>query len=559
MSTQTPKQNLTLQQAMNIAMQHHKAGNLEKAEVVYKQLMHSLPDEPAVLHLYGLLESQQGHHKKAEKLILKAINIKPDFDEAHNNLANMFIQLGRLEDAITHYQKALAIKPDSAETHYNLAIALQENNGLDQALLHFNKAIAIKPDFAEAHINLGNLYQGENQLDKAINHYSEAIKIAPGVAEVESSLATSLKGLGRLEQALVHFQKVLDIDPGYTEAFRQITSIRKQKSYDDEIKKMESMITDADLDEQQQMHLAFGLGKVFEDLQEFEKSFRFYSKGNAIKRNGLSFDIETWKDYISKQINVFNQDLFEQFKLVGSGDSSPIFVIGMPRSGTTLVEQILASHKDVYGGGEQQTLSQILAANFKMADYPQDIQNLNGSIFELLGNKYIAEMRENANAAQYVTDKMTGNYIHIGMIKLLMPNAKIIHCRRDPKDNCLSIFKNYFSSLGHQYAYDQLELAEFYNQYQRLMDHWQRVLPDFIYNVQYESLIDDQKGQTSELLKFCGLDWDDDCVNFHQADRIVQTASATQMRKPVNSDSVELRRSFEKHLTPLFQGLDCKK
>jgi tetratricopeptide (TPR) repeat protein len=556
MNKKSANQNITFQQAMNMAMQHHQTGNLQKAEVIYKQLMQSLPEEPVILHLLGLLESQRGGYKKAEKLILKALSLKPDFDEAHNNLANMFKQIGRFEEAITHYQKAIEIKPAIAETEYNLAIALEEIGQFNESLNHYLKAVELKPDFAEAHINLGNFYEGQGHLDKAISHYNKAIKIAPGVAEIECNLAVALKGLGRLDEAIIHFQKALDIDPYYVEAFRQMTSIKKYKHYDDDLNEKEVMFNTAGIDDQQKMHLAFGLGKAFEDLQQFEKSFQFYSQANAIKRNHLTFEIEAWKGYISKQIDVFNKDLFNRVKSVGSDASSPIFILGMPRSGTSLVEQILASHPNVYGAGEVHALNQTLAASFKMADYPQGIEQLNSSLFEQLGDNYLATMQKLSAPIQSITDKMTGNFIHIGMIKLILPNAKIIHCRRDPIDNCLSIFKNYFLGMGHQYAYDQVELAEYYNQYQRLMNHWQNVLPDFIFNVQYEKLINDQKGQTSELLKFCGLDWDDACLKYHQTERAVKTASAAQVRKPIYTDSIKLWKRYELQLSPLIEVLN---
>ncbi len=481
------QQNLTVQQALDIAMQHHNAGELNKAELIYQQLLQNNPNNPDALHLLGVIGFQVGQFEEAEKLITRGIAIKPDMDEAHNNLANVLEGLGRLEEAISHFQTS----------------------------------IKIKPGVARIHLNLGNAH----------------------------------KGLGQLDKALLHYHKTISIDSQFAEAHRQIAGIKKHTNYDDDIKNMETIFTKQGTTDYQKMHLAFGLGKAFEDIKQYEKSFKFIEKGNDIKRNKLNTPVVNWDEQILRVKNTFSKALFKKFDGVGSQDKTPIFILGMPRSGTSLVEQILASHPVVHGAGEVQTLNKSISKFFNMANLLEVIPQASASAFEQLGNEYVKSIRTHSEKAGFITDKMPGNFKFIGMIKLILPNAKIIHCHRNPMDNCLSLYKNLFSK-GHEFAYNQVELGEYYNCYKHLMNHWQKVLPDFIYNIQYEDVVADQELQTRKLLQHCELEWDEACLKFHQTKRAVKTVSAVQVRKPIYTDSVQSWKRYEKQLAPLLKTLE---
>ena len=517
-------QNISIQRALEIASQIHIAGNLTKAKDLYRQILQVEPNHPIALHLLGVVAYQTGSFDIAEESIVKAIKLKPDFDEAYNNLGNVYKSIGRFQDAVIQYQHAIKLKPQSAEPHYNLAIAYELLGKSDDAVKHYQRAIDNNPSVAATYFNLANVY----------------------------------RGIGKLDDAVSHYRKAISIQPTYAEAYRQISRLKKYRGHDEDIKAMEQVIARPDITPQQKMHLAFGLGKAFEDLKQYQRSFEFVEQANRLKRADFNFDIKDWERFITRQIDIFTIDLFEKHLHTGYSDKTPIFILGMPRSGSSLVEQILASHPDVYGAGEVQILSGLISKTFDMNAFPENIVPATADIFNSLGESYLHSMRDKVGADAITTNKMLDNFKLIGMIKLMLPNAKIIHCVRDPMDNCFSIFKNYFSSNDLKYAYDQVELAIYYKGYEKLMKHWRSVLPNFVYDIQYENIVADLESQTRALLEYCDLDWDDRCIMFHKTERKVKTASAAQVRQPVYKGSVQLWKRYQEQLTPLLEHLKIK-
>jgi tetratricopeptide (TPR) repeat protein len=513
--------NMSLQQALDAAVHFHQTGNLAKAKELYQQILKSAPNHPIALHLLGVIAFQAGRNDIAENLIARAIKLKSNFDEAHNNLGNVFKSIGRLQDAVVQYKQAIKIKPEVADSHYNLATALEELGQTSEAIAQYQKAIDIKNDNSAAHFNLGNLF----------------------------------RRLGVLDDSVFHYRKAVSFNSSYAEAYRQIASIKKFSSEDDDIELMQHLIVKPDTGTTKKMHLAFGLGKAFEDLQQYSKAFQYIQQANSIKRNSFDFQIDNWDRYVDRQIKVFNADYFNKHLDSGSSATGPIFILGMPRSGTSLVEQILASHSNVYGAGEVQSLGNSVATIFNLSSFPENIVQVESGVFETLGEHYIRIMKEQSKELEFFTNKMPDNFKIIGMIKLMLPNAKVIHCQRDPMDNCLSLFKNYFSSNDLDYAYSQNELGRYYQGYLKLMKHWHDVLPGFIYDIQYEKIVADQEQESRALLQYCGLEWEASCLNFYQTKRAINTASAAQVRQPVYKDSVQLWKRYEKQLQPLQQSL----
>jgi len=547
---------ISLQQTLDFARQLHKSKKLDQAKRIYKELLNKIPNEAIVLHLLGLIYFEQNTLLKAEKLFLKAIELKPDFDEAHNNLANLFMHDGRLKEAIVSFNSALKLNPNNATTHYNLAIVYENTKASDKAILHYKNAIELKPDFVEAHINLASLCNNLGDLEESAVYYSKALELVPNISQVERNFGTVLKGLGKIDDAINHFNIALKITPDDGDAFRQKAFIRDHKSYSDDLKNYENIYNNDLLNDDNKMHFAFGFGKVFEDLKEFDKSFDYYKKGNNIKRKNTNFDINKWTDYISQQISVFDKHLFESNTNIGHDDNTPIFILGMLRSGTSLVEQILNSHHQVSGAGEVSTLNHVISQAYDMKKYPNNLDASNIELLNSLGKKYCELMKAKGKEENFVTDKMTGNFIHIGIIKLILPQAKIIHCERNPLDNCWSVYKNYFSNNGHQYAYDLSDLALYYKQYQRLSEHWNKLFPDSIHSVQYEDLVNGQKTQTKKLLEHCNLQWDENCMTYYQLENKVQTASDSQVRKPIYKQSIGSWKNYENRLALLTKVLN---
>ncbi len=532
-----------------------KLGRLDEAVAHYRKAIGIKPDYAEAHYNLGTTFSGLGRLDDAVAHFRKAIGIKPDYTKAHGNLGIALSALGQPDDAVAHFRKAIDIKPDFAEAHSDLATALKELGRLDEAVAHYHKAIDIKPDYAEAHSNLGIALSELGRQDDAVTHFRKAIEIDPDHAKAHSNLGTTLSELGRLDEGVAHFRKAIDINPDFAEAHRQLTFSKTHSKYDDDIRIMEEIFAQPDITDEQRMHLAFGLGKSFEDLQQYEKAFEFFAEGNAIMRRTFSFEIETWDAHFEKLKETFDGSLFDRHQGVGCRDETPIFVLGMPRSGTTLIEQILASHPKVHAAGELNILSKTINASFDERTYPKDILHVDGDVFERLGGEYIHQVREKSKSATFITDKMPHNFIHIGMIKLMLPNAKIIHCKRSPKDTCLSIFKTYFANVDHTYAYDQNELGQYYNLYRELMAHWHSVLPGFIHEIQYEDIVSDQEEQTRALLAHSDLEWNDACLKFYKTDRTVKTASAAQVRKPIYKGSVQSWKRYETQLEPLLKAL----
>jgi len=366
-----------------------------------------------------------------------------------------------------------------------------------------------------------------------------------------------LQEQGKLDNAIQSYRCALSINPDYATAHRNLAHLKRHTEYDNEIQEMEALHRKPDITTEQRMNLAFGLGKAFEDLGEYEKSIKFILEGNELKRGTFTYNISEDMDFINNLKNVFNSQLCRQHTGGGHGNNTPIFIVGMMRSGSTLVEQILASHSLVYGAGELSDLSNVAQhSSEKMTGtkFPFCVAELSPQNLKNLGADYTKRLRRFSGSVKYITDKALNNFLYIGMIKLILPNAKIIHCQRDPKDVCLSIFKNCFTK-AHMYAYDLKELGEYYKLYRDLMDYWYNILPETIFDIQYEDIVGNQEDTTRKLLEHCELPWDKACLSFHQTVRPVRTASAEQVRRPIYNSSVGLWRQYEQHLSPLLNAL----
>ena len=502
--------------------QLHQAGQVQKAETIYRQVLDINPNHADVNDLLGSLLIQVGNHAQAVELISRAIAMAPDQPMYHSNLGIALKKLGRIEEAAASYRKALTIQPDFAEAHNNLGNVFRDLGRQDDAVASYHKALAKKPDYAMAHKNLGNVF----------------------------------RDLGRLEEAVASYRAALAIEPDFAMVHRNMAIINKHSKYDDDIKAMEELYARPGISDNQRLHLAFGLGKAFEDLQRYEKAFDFFLEGNTIKQRTQGHPIEEQEIFFNELGEVFDSALFAKYQSAGCKDETPIFILGMPRSGTTLVEHILASHPHVHGAGEIGTLRQVASNHFTGgAALAESIRRCDATEFERMGIEYIAAIRKYSKQARFVTNKMPSNFQYIGLIKLILPNAKVIHCRRNPRDNCMSIFKCFFASRNHAYAYDLSELGRYYNRYRDLMTHWRSVLPGFLYNVQYEDMVANQVEQTRGLLEHCDLEWDDACLEFFKSDRPVKTASAEQVRRPIYKDSVQSWKRYEKQLAPLLEIL----
>nr|AAR37903.1 TPR domain/sulfotransferase domain protein [uncultured marine bacterium 560] len=526
-------------------------GQLDEAVKSYEQAIAIQSDFSNAYYNLGNVLRELGQLDDAVKSYEKAIAIKPDYDEAHNNLGNALQGLGQLDEAVKSYEQAIAIQSDFSNAYYNLGNVLRELGQVDTAVRSYKKAIVIKPDYAKAHNNLGIALQDLGQMDTAVKNLEKAIAITPDFAEAHHNLGIALQDLGQIDAAVKGYEKAIAIKPDYAEAYHNLSYLKKYTANDPQISIMQSLLSRSDLNLSNRIHLCLALAEVNENLGNQDEFFEFLHEGNRLRKKELNYSID--KD----------QNLFSIIKKIFSSPPSlsyepstirPVFIVGMPRSGTTLVEQIIASHHAVYGAGELTTLPTLIdpIARDHLA---KDENNLSEKVFLSIRHQYLDALSRFNAPEKVITDKLPLNFQYIGFILSAFPEAKIVHLRRDPMATCWSNYKCFFINKENGYSYNLEDLAGFYGLYTDLMDFWHNLFPDKIYDMCYEDLTTNQEEETRKLLEYCELDWDENCLNFHTSKRAVKTASALQVRQKMYQGSSEVWKKHEVYLQPLIKAL----
>ncbi|MBI4005414.1 MAG: tetratricopeptide repeat protein [Gammaproteobacteria bacterium] len=691
MSSDQNQLNLSVSQFFQDAVSHHQRGELQHAEIMYRQLLNQQPENPDVLHLLGVVESQLGRHDSAVEFIQRAITIRPDMPDFYNDLALVYIsqgnfnaainsckqvlqmypdhagahfilgnanfQLGKYEAAAAAYDKALVLNPDDPDVIFNLGNALRELGKLEEAVAAFEKSLHLRPDYAMAHNNLGSVFRKLEKLEQAEACFRQAIFYSPDFAGAYTNLGLVMTQLGKFEEAKFIFEKTLQfnpdhaethnhlgivlyklflldearmfferaielnpkyaeaychlgevlmlqqqleaaqfcmekalklkpdlsiayygmgniylhngyikkaqeayekalkLDPNLTDAKKGLIRTRKYtKSDQEEIISITSQLNNPQLENESAAVLHLALGKILDDCGDYEKAFYHYDKANTLKRKTVNFDSETHRQFVNQLILVFNKDLYENRIIAGDTSRQPVFIVGMPRSGTSLVEQIIASHPSAFGAGELDYFSKIAVSLPELlktnADYPACITHLDQLTAQSIITDYLELLLSYSSRAQRITDKMPSNFLHLGLIAILFPSASIIHCRRNELDTCLSIYFQFFAG-HHPYTYNLDEIGAYYYQYKKLMGHWRDVLSIKMYEIDYEMLISNQEEESRKLIEYIGMPWEKRCLSFHKTKRPVMTASNWQVRQPIYTSSVERWRNYEPYLDSL--------
>ena len=432
-------------------------------------------------------------------------------------------------------------------------------NDFKKAENYYKKSISINDKLPEPYNNLGSLYNSLLRYDDAVYFYKESIKKNKEFSQAHYNLGLVYITLGNFIEAKNHLKEAIKLNPNLAHAHRSLSRITKYTTKNDHFIKLKKLYENTNINEEDtKMNLAFAFGKACEDLKNFEKSFFLYKEANFINRRKIEFSIEKEKEKFKDIQNTFNKELFDKYKNDGCSDGSPIFIVGMPRSGTTLVEQILSSHPDVYGADEVDFIPNLIKKNFRdhnLSLFFKGIVEFDKENFNKIGKEYILMMKDISHNSKRTTDKLPINFLSIGFIKIILPKSKIIHCCRNPKDNIFSIFKNHFPGGRVSFAYNLEEIIEYYNLYFNLMEYWNHSLPNFILNIKYEKLILDKEKEIKNLLKFCNLDWTSDCLNFHKNKRPIKTASDTQARSKIYNTSIDSWKNYEKFLKDYFVKL----
>lgn len=542
----------------NLGIAELDQGNLDAARRSFEQAVKLNPRLAAAHHNLGLVFKKGGEWDAAIACFERAIALVPNYVNAHLNLGNALQDSGRIDEAIAHFRRLTAIAPNSREAYLNLAGALRAAQRLDEAVAAAQKAVALDPAFIEAGNLLAGLYWSLDRGGEAEAETRRILSREPGNLEALNRLGKILIIRGRFDEATTIFQSALAIEPDEPEANFGITHASKAYSTPEMADRVEQLLA-ANTGNEQRSVLHFTLGKIYDDMGDYDRAFVNYRGANDLAVPDAWFDAKIWTAFVDRMIAVFTPEFFAGHKGFGSSSPRPVFIVGMPRSGTTLTEQIIASHPLVAAGGEMTAIPRLAD---KLPDrlgvqekFPECAADITREQTQEAAAAYLGELDKIDAAADRVTDKMPMNFQNLGLIALLFPNATYIHCRRDPIDTCLSC---YFQRFGYHldFSLSFENLAAYYRGYLRLMDHWRRVLPVKMLEVDYEETIADQEGMSRRLIAHCGLEWDDRCLQFHKTDRAVKTASVWQVRQPIYKTSVERWRRYERHLGPLIRALE---
>jgi len=543
----------------NLGNALRELNKFEEAAVAFEKSLRLKTDFAEAHNNLGDVLRKLGKSEPAEIYFKQAIIHSPDYVDAYANLGITLVELGKLEDAKAMLEKALLLNPDHAEAHNFWGIYYQKVNLYDKAIKSYEKAIELNPDYAEAYNRLGGILMLQHQLEAAQFYVEKALKLDPDLAAAYCNLGNIYLINGHIRRAQDVYKKALSLDPFLTDARKNLAHIQKNTTNDqNEINRILSQLSDPQLDEGRAVVLHFALGKIFDDGEEYDRAFFHYHKANTLKRKTVEFNPELHKQIVDQIIHVFSRTYFKDCALVGDTSNRPVFIIGMPRSGTTLVEQIIASHPLAFGADEleyfnliSQSLTKILKTD---TNYPFCVEQLDQVAAQSIIQDYLDLLSSYSSKAERITDKMPLNFMHLGLIAILFPNAKIIHCRRNELDTCLSIYFQLFT-FYHPYSYNLDEIGAYYYQYKRLMNHWREVLPGKFYEVDYEELLNDQEKESQRLIEYIGLPWDKQCLSFHKTKRPVMTASNWQVRQPIYTSSLNRWKNYESYLESLKEKL----
>lgn len=567
-------------------------GRYEDAAGLIEKAVRTRPDNHDALINLGNALQALGRHEEAIVSYEKALTLRPTSAAFLANLGNALAQLGRIDEAIARYEAALGVDPGLTEVRRNLANVLLARGRPDEALKHIRQAASADPAAIEIKLSMGNILCAVGRSDEALTCFEAVLDAHPGAAPVHCNLGNALKELGRLSEAMERYEKALSLDPDYaeghycrglalkdlgdqdaatvefrraialdrrcTKAWAAIAGLSKRSLTNADFQAVSELLQAPDLTPDERMHLEFALGKACEDFERHADAIEHYHRGNRLCRERITYSIEDDRRVFDRIKATFDAGFFERWSDAGVDDSTPIFIIGMPRSGSTLVEQILASHPSVYGGGELALLPRAISKRFPMTDgidYTEGLATATNEDFAAVAAGYLSAIRELAPPGGRVTDKLLINFLNVGMIRVLFRSARVVHCVRDARDTCFSIYKHYFGARGLDFAYDQEELGHYYNLYADLMHYWNRVLPGFLSELRYESLVREQEATTRALLDACGLPWHAACLEFHRTARPVSTHSAAQVRQPIYRGSIGAWRPYEGSLEPLLNVL----
>jgi tetratricopeptide (TPR) repeat protein len=534
-------------------------GRPDDAVACYRRVLELKPDHAQACHDLGIALGEQGRLDDAVACYRRALELKPDFAAAHNNLGNAWKDQGKLDDAAASFRRALALKPEFAEAYNNLGVVLEIQGKLDEAVACRRRALELKPDLAEAHNNLGVALKGQGKLDEAVACFRRALELKPDMAEAHANLGSALEEIGDFQGAEASSRAALGHNGRFVLAHYNLAVLLRGKLPPPDLAAQRRLLDEGGLIGAEQFLLSFGLAQVLDARGEYAEAAGHLDRANALqaserRRHGRPYDPKEYEALASQMIGVWTPDLFGRVGGFGLESQLPVFVVGLPRSGTTLVEQILACHSQVFGAGETPLVRDTLAALGPGADLIGALRRLDRQTAQRLASRHLERLGALSPEALRIVDKMPANFLYLGLLATLFPRAKLIHCRRDLRDVAVSCWMTHFNEIP--WANEQQHIASRFHEYRRVMEHWRKVLPAPLLEVDYEETVADLEGVARRLVDFCGLAWEPACLDFHRAKRPVSTASAIQVRQPVFKTSVGRWKHYRQSLASLFTLLE---
>jgi tetratricopeptide (TPR) repeat protein len=541
---------------LNVSGSFYKSNNqLDVAVTKFKQALVLKPNYTEVHYNLGVTLRELGLIEEAIKSYMNALRIKNEYPNAHYNLGNALLSIKKYDDAIKHFESAVVFNPEFAQAYYNLGLANKRIKNDFEAGLNFDKALAIKPNYVEAANDRGAIFQNIGDHENAIKYYQKALAINPNLADAYNNIGINEKQLSKDDNAIKSFERAISVDPNFADAYFNLSLFKHYTLSKNQVAKMQSILITDGVSQSDLISINFALAKMHEGLDNLDKFLSYLHEGNRLRKKELNYSIDTAHKLFSI--------IYENFNLLPNSNNQslqnitqtkrPIFILGMPRSGTSLVEQIISSHKEVFGAGEINTL--ITPILEKMLSNEKDKNIFSDKDLFSMRKKYLDSLAQLSTSANVVTDKTPANFQYIGIILSMFPDAKIIHLKRDPRAICWSIYQSNWYENGYRFSYNMDDLVTFYGLYSRLMEFWHKKFPEKIYDICYEDLTTNQEEETKKLLEYCELDWDENCLNFHKNKRPVKTASSFQVRQKMYQGSSEAWKKYESHIQPLIDGL----
>jgi tetratricopeptide (TPR) repeat protein len=515
-----------------------------------------------VVEAYRLSNEAAGiGNDRAEALCREVLQADPEHVGAKEFLINRALETGRARWAEELARSLVRKMPEQSKWWLKLSSSLARQDQLVEAQEAVQQVLAIEPDLEEAQMLLGSIFARDNRFADALGQYDAVLQIKPDNIAALAQKGSALKTLGRQNESIQCLRRCMELDGNFGEAAWSLSNLKTYRFSDAEVATIKEVLTREKLKDKDAVHFNYALGKAYEHRQQWDKAFNAYQAANRVKQKSAAWSADDFSAQVDQIIATFTPQLLQQHRNSGVADSSAIFVLGLPRSGSTLQEQILASHSQVEGTRELPYIPWMAQRLNRKPNpmcrdnYPLGAAQLDADQWQLLGEQFLAQAKRHRQTdAPFFIDKLPNNFLYVGLILLAMPNAKIINTVRNPIDNCFGCFKQLWAE-GQNFTYDLVDLGRYYRDYHRLMAHWQVLFGEQIYSVNYESVVADLETNVEALLSYCGLPMEEQCLRFHETERAVNTASSEQVRQPIYTSAVAYWKHFEKHLQPLKDAL----